>query len=781
MLPHLHSFNNRFAGKRWYSVIDFKQAYYQIRMLEADIAKTAIRTPAGSFEYLYMPFGLRCASQTWQQCADEMFADMRLFTYVYIDDVIIYSETFEEHLEHLRSVFKRMKEYGMKINAKKSQLCKEEVTYIGFKVNKNGISPNDDKVKALLDIPEPKTYQQLKKFICAISYYHKFIPNFFKFSKVLSSIQPKTRRPKTEPVNLDDQQKAAFGQLKTMLANHVRLAHPVAGATLVLETDASGTGLGAVLYQMIDQQLEPLFFFSKALEKEQLHWDTYRRELEALYQAIRRLNKMILGNPLIVYTDNTNLLKNIQNCKEVLNPIELRKLITISQATTEVRYIETRHNVVADYLSRIPILQIYCMELSRYFGSQIRYDLLSAHQAADEWCKTLAEGPRFRHVFKTFMGKTLPFWMHIDTKGNQRFCVPTKSIKQVFEAYHNLHHPGHNRTRNLIATRFYWPSMFQNTKYLTQCCLPCQVNKFNRLQKLHINSIPAAAEKFAHINIGSVGPMPDEFVGERGHRYILTIRDQATRYLVLLPLKTLEKEETYEAIVRHYIGAFGLPTTITSDNHGQFCNHLLDYLLERLGIKHHRTLAYLPRANATIERPHSQIAGSLRCLPHSKEWPNYLPMLQLFWNNTNIQGSDYTPYQLAFGKDGRLPSDFFEPQIEQPTNSQQSERSMFDAMQRFKPAVKTANNMPQPTFILKDLAIVKRVWVRDFARAHKYQQVFKGPYEVLERHDHHYVLKNNDGQPMKRAIIHLRPTYEFNPSLLWTFRSKRACEKYKHT
>lgn len=779
-LPHIYSFTNFLAGKRYFSIIDFDKAFYQIRVYEGHVWKTAVRTPIGLLQFRFMPFGLKCAAQTWQRFADEMFEDFRHFVFIYIDDLLIHSYTLEEHLKHLELVFARMKEFAVKINSKKSQLCQQEVRYLGFHVNEKGIGPTDDKVSALLSLPEPKTIKQLRKFLCAFGYYHRFVPNFFKTARSLLAIRPKTKNTASEPVELNDVQRADFTKLRQMLADRVRLAHPVANATLILEVDASGTGQGAVLYQMVAQQLEPLYFYSKAFNDKQLHWDAYRKELEALYQVIVRLNRYILGNELVVYTDNTSLLRNLKSSRDIVNPVELRKLLTISERISEVQYVPTNRNQVADYLSRITTIKQYAINLAVYLGSAIDYALLSAHQAEDEWCRSLKPGRQFRRVFKTFKGRSMPFWVRIEDNGDQRFCVPARSVRQVFNAYHTLHHPGHNRTRRLIATRFYWPKIHDQVQFLTRACIDCQKNKFHRLQRQPIKRNPLESEKLGHLHIDSMGPMPDELVGEEGYRYILTIRDQATRYLVLAPLKTLEKEETLEVFVARWIGNFGLPKTVTTDNGGQFCNHLLDYLLERLGIQHHRTLPHLPRANGLIERPHSQIAASIRCLPAKNNWASSLPILQLAWNNTVFDGSQHTPFQLTFGKPGRLPSDFFEPPVNaQPTDPQMA-RDLFDAMIQFRPAPLTNKGTIKKPFLHKNILQAEQVWLRDFGRRNKFVPVYRGPYRVIERSPTHFLIETAPGQQTRQSLDYLKPAYQDNVTFVHPYQCKPQCKSFAH-
>ena len=379
-LPNQMMFTTNMRDGKYFSVIDLDKAFWQIPMAEEDKAKTAIQTPFGLYEHNFMAMGLKCSAQTWQRYIDSILLPFRDICFAYVDDIIIYSKTKAEHLRHLRTVFGILNQNGLKINAAKSQLMMEEVNYLGYKVSKDGIAPTGEKTEAINRIPEPKTFRQLKSFIAMITFYAKFIPNFQKIACELTRIKQPPKTPKNHPVELSYEQRNAFNKLKAMLVKHVTLSYPKQNAPLIIETDASGKGIGAVLHQMVDGDLEPLCFYSKAFTPAQQHFDTYRKELEALYQTVVKLNKYLIGAQVVVYTDNKILLANVRNCREIVNQVELRKLITISQLVSEIHYIETARNKIADYLSRAEFkcetIRILNLHLNQFNNNQINYVLI---------------------------------------------------------------------------------------------------------------------------------------------------------------------------------------------------------------------------------------------------------------------------------------------------------------------------------------------------------------------------------------------------------------------
>ena len=764
-LPHLPSFNNRFAGSKHFTVIDLRRAYYQIPIKKSDRWKTAVRTPGGTYIFNYMSFGLKCASQQFQAIVDKLFADSREFVYGYIDDLIIHSKTLDLHMNHLRFVFDRLKEYGLKVNVEKSQFCQTSVTYLGYRVDENGVTMTDERVQGLLNIQPPETFKQLRSFLCTAGYYHRFLPGYNAIAKSLTALQPPNKRQKDAPVRLTTEQIADFNSIKQMIAQYAKLSHPVKHAPLILETDASDRGAGAVLYQFVEQRLQPLYFYSKGFTAQQRSWPIYRRELEALYSAIVRMESMLIGQLVIAYTDNAALLHNVRQPRLLGDNHSFRKLVKISEIVDQIYFVPSAKNVIADYLSRIPELELFTIQISNYLGSRIDYHRLSAAQATDPWTKQLAESLEFKRRTKCIGNRVLIFWVRVDESGRDLICVPNSHRLQVFEAFHGLHHPGWARTYRLLAMRFFWPLMRESVRYYTKCCERCQANKTERTCSHPLRTLIVSTERFAHIHMDTVGPFPDEMVdSSNGFRYVLTIRDQFTRFLMLIPLRTIKLEEVFCEFVNQWIGVFGLPKAITTDNHESFCNHLLDYFTDRLNIARTTSLPHRPRGNALIERPHRQINTTIRCNLQHKHWSGQLKFIQLCWNNTSIEGSAFTPHQLTFGYSARLPSDFLEGTrpLALPQNLDQSTTELLHIMSALSPVRTTHNNTPAKPFVFKDLATCKSVWLRDMGPDHKYTNRHRGPYKVIERHPTYFVLEDDSGKPSKQSIELLKPAYRIN-------------------
>lgn len=262
-------------------------------MYEDDKEKTAVQTPFGLYHHNRMAMGLRTSAQTWQRFIDTRTIHMREYTFVFVDDSISYSETEDQHVQHLRQMFEVLRANGLEVNLSKSNFCKKTVNYLGFCVDESGVRPTTEKTEAIANIKTPDTFKKLRSFVSTIQFYCGFIKDFAKTSKILTSIkQPKNQ--KSNKLELNTVQIEAFKKLKNMLVNATTLTYPQPNVPLILETDASNGGMGAVLNQLVEHKLEALVFHSKAFTENQLSYDTYRKELEALYTAYSKFNKYLI-------------------------------------------------------------------------------------------------------------------------------------------------------------------------------------------------------------------------------------------------------------------------------------------------------------------------------------------------------------------------------------------------------------------------------------------------------------------------------------------------------
>lgn len=653
-IPDINMTIQNLGKAKFFSTIDLESGFHQILIREEDREKTAFSVNHAKFHFKRMPFGLKNAPAIFQRCVNDILHEyIGKFAYVYIDDVLIFSKTPEEHLEHVSTIIHALNRANMKISSEKSHLFTNEIEYLGHIIKYNKITVDPEKIATIRDYQPPKTLKQLRSFLGLAGYYRKFIQNYATITKPLTihlkgenGLVKANKSSKIE-IKLDQAGIEAFERVKILLQEKVELYQPDYTKPFELTTDASNFAIGAVL----SQDRHPVTFISRTLNSTEQNYATNEKEILAIVWALQKLRNYLYGiSDLTIYTDHQSLVHSISD-KNPNTKLKRWKNF-IEEFGAEIKYKPGFQNVVADALSRHQInnvtqdLTIHSMNSSptelikrvafplNYFKNQI--EIIKSNKDGIESRTTFQNHQNHRIKFKTKVELVKNIESIISRKHvnaifcsmetfyfieesifnsfpNEKFVYTTTKTENItnlteqlniVETIHDRAHRNAINNYEEARRKYYWPKMKKDFQKWVNACEICKTQKYERVPKKQV--------------IGST-PIPNT-VGESismdlfyiDNKQYVTSVDRYSKYLTIhsIESKLNFQQKLEEILTQNYPKCKQLIT----DNEAILVSNAAKVIYRKYNITHITAPVQHSTSNGQVERTHSTLIEIIRCL-----------------------------------------------------------------------------------------------------------------------------------------------------------------------
>ena len=631
-----------------------------------------------------------------------------------------------------------------------------------------------------------------------INYYRRFVPHAAQHLYHLSE----ALKGKPKKLEWTEGCQKSFQAIKDALATATMLSHPRPDSQIAVTADASDNAIGAVLEQRGPTGWEPLGFYSAKLQPSQRKWPPFDRELLAAHRAIRHFRHMVEGRSFTLYTDHKSLVPALSMKSEAHSARQTNQLSAIAEYTTDIRHLEGKANVVADFLSRpnqsstattfvtdaevlhiaaatlspseASIPQKECPSTSKPIPDEKMEDLTALIAAVDGFGVNLEQmardqtlDPDFRRLSnearsglsfrKVDLGRET---IIVDvSNGPARPFVPFSWRRRIFDIGHRLGHPGVERTRQTVASKFVWPTMRADVSKWARECLDCQRAKVGKNTVKPIGEFKVPEKRFSHLHIDLVTMPPSN-----GFPYLLTIVDRFTRWPTAIPIPDITVQSVVNNFALHWISVYGIPEAVTSDRGSQFTSAVWEQLLKTWGIKSLHTTAYHPEANGMVERLHRRLKESLIALGHEERgmWFWRLPMAMLAIRTTLKPDVGASPAQLVYGEGISLPGEILGNQHLDDREMLETQRrhsaNLRMEVERLQPIPTSAHREPK-VHIPGNMATATHVFVRKGGVHPPLTAPYDGPYRVAERNDQNVKIFVPGRGTQVVALNRVKPTH----------------------
>ena len=752
-IPRIQEVFDGLDGQEWFTTLDMAKAYHQGYVAEQFRKYTAFSTPWGMYEWIRIPMGISNAPPAFQRFINQALAGLRDKVCVaYLDDILVYGASFEEHLLNLRLVLHRLRAKGIKLRADKCFFFRKEVRYLGRLVSKNGHRPDPKDTVALEKFRSaPTTIGELRTLLGFFGYYRSYVQDFSrKFQPLYNLLKSNPNEKQGKKIQKNSKNSiewtADMQKIVNETINYLQspefLIFPDYNLPFVVNCDASEKGLGSVLYQKREGVNRVVSFGSRTLTDSERNYHLHSGKLEFLclkWAVTEKFSDYLGYSEFDVYTDNNPLTYVMSSAK--LNATGLRWVAELSYYRFRIHYKPGKKHGDADGLSRFPMdLDAFEKDCTENFNlsdlssilavrlnaepplafvdvsllqhkndselTQITKEELREYQLSDE-----VVGPVYKCVLESRKPskEELKQWSRKSKvmlhqfrklviedgllvrqmKKRKQLVLPEKYHSLVYRELHDkLGHLGSDKVEELARQRFYWPYMQADIESYIQNRCACVASKRPNIPE-RAPLVPVAAS--APFELVCVDFLHLDKC--QGHEYVLLVTDHFSRFTQAFATKNNKGITAARKLFYEYIPKFGFPLRIHHDRGKEFNSSLLTELHRLAGIKMSNTTPYHPMGNGEVERMNRTLVNMLKTLPQDqkKRWKEHLSSLTFAYNSTVNKTTGYSPFYLCFGRESRLPLDCILPIEPNATTAKTYDRFVREWKDSMRDAFQAAN------------------------------------------------------------------------------------------
>ena len=718
-LPRIDELLDALHGAQFFSSLDLQSGFHQILIKPEDVPKTAFTTPFGHYQWKVMSFGLCNAPSIFQETMNRVLANyLRKGVLVYMDDILIYAKTQEEHARLLDEVLTVLSANDFYVKLSKCEFEKPELKYVGHIVGKEGVKVDPAKTQVVQDWPTPTSVKDVRSFLGLANYFRKFVQGYSTLVEPLTKLTRKEQVWTTQ--TWDSQCEKSFQGVKTALTHAPVLTMPdPAGGDYEVICDASIVGTGAVL----TQGGRPIAFESSKFSAAETRWTTTEQELWAVVHALKTWRCYLEGIPFTVITDHNPLV--YLHTQSNLTRKQARWSQYLQQFEFKWEYRPGRTNV-ADPLSRIPNtkgIALNAITLAPMIATRSQTGSLgkpkgrgapeiTSHpsnkrrrsvsetgaaqpdlaQAEDPLAGLLtqmrcgyAKDPWFEkapnaHTRSAGLHEQEGLWV---TMQNQVAIPDIPGLRQgiIYELHDTpiCGHPGVRKTREAVRSRYWWPKMNTQIEEYVQTCASCQRNKpLNDKPLGLLQPLKIPRDRWTSVSMDFITQLPTA-TGPIPYDAIVVFVDRLTKMVRIAPTTSdVTSEGTaqllYDNVFRHH----GVPEDLITDRGPVFTSQVFAEFTRILGTQHKLTTAYHPQSDGQTERTNQTLETMLRHYVGGRahgDWHTCLTAAEFAINNAYTPSIGTTPFRLNYGRDPRLPVSILPAKV--PSAQQWADKMIF--------------------------------------------------------------------------------------------------------